>query len=926
MERVPGWRLLGSEADGALEKLLLTDLAARRHGFCRLTALDLYRGYLRRFVQLDVSNVTLNALEDGLLELFYRLDQPLRPPRFFLWSEHTHLNNLENYLDIRLVIGRPPGFSANTTYPWWVKMYDNRVWDRVDWLQDDGTTLARPPSTTRPCFFAVDRVAVTDAESGRRKHCWALYAADDTVDTADFLAASDWPLRAGPPDPANPCYADSLARLLNRPAPPPHAHDLRCTTLGGVCLHRQWMRQLVGADVVLASHVSTQKSVRRSAGKPQFTRLGELVLQLPPPPEAPDPAVVLLDYRGQPFLPHPEVSAAVLHPAPRRQQPVREPFPLGAGQEARRPPGVASAVPRKRAVKRDFRGHHCHPCDNAEVFAHNVPSGQTQRLFRSRTGTFDWLEVLGLRQHAEAVRRCCQLSSMGYDVESCTSMTLCEAGQEEWRDLYRTLVGSHALPRRVTGTQRPVLIGLTDALSVDQGDPVEVLECEPGQSWELARRFAQRVLEMRDEAVAAKYELLSPLLEQLAVLKAGFLQFWEDQRRSPSAVPRPLSPPLIPWVPEVEEEEEEEDPAQRTRRKRRQRRVARASTTTPAAADIALKADRQRRQQVEAAWRQGVWGWLESNLLTLAHRFVVWGFNSKNYDLPLLLPALVIFFKEAGLGRVRIQREGTQIMSLTVDGITFQEVLRLLPPGMSLDRFREMCHLQDVRKMIFPFGQLDASQEFLAATELPARAEDWRNTLTGECPPQSSVDEARQFFATAGFPHVRAYLTHYLRADVSMLVQGVEKMRQTYLDLFGLDLVDSGKFTISGLSALAAQTHLARNRRLGMMVINDRRLYSILKQGIRGGLTAVYRTVAGRDADYTPYLRLDREQWKSQHAPGAVDPRSDTEVLERLRGINAHLLPPPYHDAEHLAYLDVAGLYSNAGEWIVWGESVGEGV
>ena len=64
----------------------------------------------------------------------------------------------------------------------------------------------------------------------------------------------------------------------------------------------------------------------------------------------------------------------------------------------------------------------------------------------------------------------------------------------------------------MVGTQRPVLIGLTDALSVIRGDQVEVLECEPGQHWDLCRRFALRVLEMRDEAVVAKYELLQPLL------------------------------------------------------------------------------------------------------------------------------------------------------------------------------------------------------------------------------------------------------------------------------------------------------------------------------------------------------------------------------------------------------------------------------
>ena len=170
MDRVPGWRLLGSEVDGALEKLLLTDLSARRPGYCRLTALDLYRGYLRLSTNLDLSHTTLVGLDDDLLALFYRQDQPLRPPRFFSWKIHSHLAFLEDYLGARLILGRPPPFTRSAAYRWWSRLYDNWANDLAEPLMDDDS--APPPTPPRRrYFYALDRVTIPATADRKKRIC-----------------------------------------------------------------------------------------------------------------------------------------------------------------------------------------------------------------------------------------------------------------------------------------------------------------------------------------------------------------------------------------------------------------------------------------------------------------------------------------------------------------------------------------------------------------------------------------------------------------------------------------------------------------------------------------------------------------------------------------------------------------------------------
>jgi hypothetical protein len=281
-----------------------------------------------------------------------------------------------------------------------------------------------------------------------------------------------------------------------------------------------------------------------------------------------------------------------------------------------------------------------------------------------------------------------------------------------------------------------------------------------------------------------------------------------------------------------------------------------------------------------------------------------------------MLPAMATRLAQLKMGRMKLQLAGTRVRWFKFDSITFQEVMRLLPEGTSLARFREMCGLAE-SKMIFPFDLLDESLELLSRKNLPRHARHWKSRLRGgEAPPQAQVDEANKFFKDMNFETVADYLKFYLRQDVLMLAKGFERLSDTYFELFHLDIVDSRKFTISSLAATASQTHLFRTKAPGMFSPQDRRLYAILRQGLRGGLTAVYRTAAGMDLDFSSLVDLHRRQKK--HETGnddELDDVSDESIEEFLRGLNSHL--PDVKDpgpADFLSYWDVTGLYSSAGQ------------
>jgi hypothetical protein len=245
-----------------------------------------------------------------------------------------------------------------------------------------------------------------------------------------------------------------------------------------------------------------------------------------------------------------------------------------------------------------------------------------------------------------------------------------------------------------------------------------------------------------------------------------------------------------------------------------------------------LQSLRQKRRilAVESSWRNGLFGLLEARLSRLSTSYVVYAFNAEGFDLVLLCSDLLVHSKEIGLS-ASMHREGNRIRWLKLGGVHLAEVKRLFGAGTSLKKAAATCGVEEV-KAIWPYD-LCNSYEYLSTPRLPPLAADWASALNpAAAPTQEQVDEALRLFDERGFANVGEYLDYYLALDVTILLKVCLVLKAEYYRILGLDFVDSGKNTVSSLSALGAQMYLARNKRPGCFFPNHARLYSVRKKRV----------------------------------------------------------------------------------------------
>ena len=97
------------------------------------------------------------------------------------------------------------------------------------------------------------------------------------------------------------------------------------------------------------------------------------------------------------------------------------------------------------------------------------------------------------------------------------------------------------------------------------------------------------------------------------------------------------------------------------------------------------------------------------------------------------------------------------------------------------------------------------------------------------------VDEVCQFYRQSGFATVADYLKFYLCKDVQILQLAIVQLSRSFFHQLGINFLGLQKNTISSLANAAAHAYLLREKRHGVMTCNHTKIYSILKQGLRGG-------------------------------------------------------------------------------------------
>ncbi len=230
----------------------------------------------------------------------------------------------------------------------------------------------------------------------------------------------------------------------------------------------------------------------------------------------------------------------------------------------------------------------------------------------------------------------------------------------------------------------------------------------------------------------------------------------------------------------------------------------------------------------------------------------------------------------------------------------------MLAAGFSLSKLCQTVGLESVEKAIFPFDLLEDDESFLKCEELPAQADKWFSRLTQDCPTQERVDEARREFARLGFANVEEYLLHYLKADLDILLQSVDRLFGKLQELVGLHPVAVRKFSLSGFSFLAAQYSLIKECRPGCFVNNHVAIFNSLKKGMRGGVSMVCRNVMGD--------RVGRDGEGQAACNAHLLPEEEGQECRPLR---------PSPEKLYTQYYDISSLYPSSGvqTYIAGGES-----
>ena len=874
------WHWVGSEEKDDLTKLVLNHLVGEEQ------ATATYREYLKQTMNCQVSHSNLLHLNEDLLMKFYRRHR-LGTPKYLDVRRPSDMARLERVLNLRVVIVRP-GYELRDCE----KISDTRIFDV---MADGGEKKATH-------FFALYRV----------KSFWHLYTADAKVAALQYTPSGSESKFYSRHAKSTGCYARDLAFLLKAEVRE-HVCGEECSDLLNFCASKE-DRIHLGSQVLFVSHVRSVMTARRSKSLAHqtFARLGVLRLEAEQLTRSPDLPVVSVTSDGWLYLP----VAALAHR-------IRDPGKLGKTRlpPAESYPGVDGKPHPRRAKKRSNVG--CGSCRDIPLYESNMNPNGPQLLFKVNPSTFDLLEMTNLKtaENVAAVLRACRLSSAFFDLESCTSKPKSYAGNED-ADLPFYTLSDLSAPRKYLHTQRPIRVGYTDGLDVEQDvEPVILSSAKGGLSTEdIIVKFAEDLLVRREEAVSAKYELFSHLFVLIESVRASYMDFFRGEGRLPSdicdqdshkdIIAEPVVEDTEHWHLEEqeedkeEEEEEEEDSGPQAKRSRK-------NFFTPAE----LRAARARRQASEVvnSWKFSLLGRLEASLERLCHRYVVWSFAGERYDQPLVAGTVLTRYKQLGVPGLGMSRDGSAVKSLRADGMVFADVKKLLPAGASLAKFREMAELVP-DKHIFPFHLLDEDLEFLDREELPPLASDWTSDLSGLTPSQERVDEVRQLCADKGW-NVAAYFSFYLSEDTKMLALGTQKLGQVYYDLFGLHLLDSGKLTISSLSACASQTYLFRRKHVGMQSCNDSKIYAMLKRGVRGGVNFVGRTFCGKDCPADEYVRLFKDQRASGFGSSLPPlPQTDAEIEAYLRTVNGHLDPPHPLPAHYARYGDINALYSKSCE------------
>ena len=212
------------------------------------------------------------------------------------------------------------------------------------------------------------------------------------------------------------------------------------------------------------------------------------------------------------------------------------------------------------------------------------------------------------------------------------------------------------------------------------------------------------------------------------------------------------------------------------------------------------------------------------------------GFNSSNYDLALIKPALV----RCLMGKIKfVLKKANSFLCLKTTKLRFLDIRNFLAPGFSYRKFLIAYGAED-RKFFFPYEFMDSFEKLNFPR--PPPHEVFYSSLH-----QSNISNEEyalvvETWRKEGWSTLKDLLIYYNLLDVAPFVQAISNLLQPYFQ-DGIDLFKDS-FSVSGAAKLKMQREINNGTFFCLFPKRHSDLYQKLRSQLTGGLSAVFCRLA----------------------------------------------------------------------------------
>ena len=177
------------------------------------------------------------------------------------------------------------------------------------------------------------------------------------------------------------------------------------------------------------------------------------------------------------------------------------------------------------------------------------------------------------------------------------------------------------------------------------------------------------------------------------------------------------------------------------------------------------------------------------------NQLIIIGFNSQNYDLPLIRHYLPSSLSNLDTSPSFLIKKGNSYMTVATRSLKYLDLCNYLAAGTSLEKFYKSFNVT-TSKGHFPYSWC-SSLDKLNYLGLPPQ-EEFRSILTNSTISDEGYAECIQLWEEEGMETFEDYVRHYNNHNVIGLVEGIVKMLEIENDN-GLDVFKES-VSLSGLT------------------------------------------------------------------------------------------------------------------------------